>query len=316
MYGVLDVKTGESLLFLPRYGVEYAVWCGPPPPADHYKTLYGFDHVHFVDEIANVLKGRGIRVLHTLYGKNTDSGKFSKEAAFEGMTKDFTVDNKHLHLEITECRVIKSAAEIEALRYIARVSSEAHIEVMKRARPGMNEYQLESIFRHHTQMVGGSRYLAYTCICGSGKNGAVLHYGHAAAPNAKEVKDGDMLLLDMGAEYQGYCADITCSYPASGKFTEIQKMVYNAVLAAVRAVEGAIKPGVLWSDCHFLAERTVLEHLVRASVVVLHGKTVADMQAIDLGAVFFPHGPDTSLGSTRTTSAATLRAWSASTGPA
>ena len=67
--------------------------------------------------------------------------------------------------------------------------------------------------------------MSYTCICGSGHNSAVLHYGHAGAPNDKKIQSGDMLLLDMGAEYHGYSSDITCSFPANGKFTEEQKIV-------------------------------------------------------------------------------------------
>lgn len=63
-------------------------------------------------------------------------------------------------------------------------------------------------------------HASYTCICGSGENSAILHYGHAAAPNEKVIADGEMLLFDMGANYFGYAADITCSFPSNGKFTD------------------------------------------------------------------------------------------------
>jgi len=95
------------------------------------------------------------------------------------------------------------------------------------------------------------------------------------------------MLLDMGGEYQCYGADITCSYPANGRFTEKQKVVYNTVLAAQQAVLAAMKPGVAWMDMHALAYRTTLQELAR------HGLVKGDVDAMmdaDLGAVFMPHG--------------------------
>ena len=77
----------------------------------------------------------------------------------------------------------------------------------------------------------------------SGSNSSILHYGHAGAPNDKVIRDGDMCLFDMGGEYCCYASDITCSFPANGKFTDNQKVIYNAVLKANRAVMAAAKPG-------------------------------------------------------------------------
>ena len=106
----------------------------------------------------------------------------------------------------------------------------------------MFEYQAEAIFLGHSYFVGGCRHTSYTCICGVGSNSAILHYGHAGgeflvlilisferisfliyklfpAPNNKQIKNGEMCLFDMGANYNGYTSDITCSFPANGKFT-------------------------------------------------------------------------------------------------
>lgn len=86
---------------------------------------------------------------------------------------------------------------------MAKLSSEAHRRVMREARPGWAEYQCESVFLDHCYRVGGARYVSYTCICGTGTNSAILHYGHAGAPNDKCIKDGDICLFDMGANYFG-----------------------------------------------------------------------------------------------------------------
>ena len=149
------------------------------------------------------------------------------------------------------------------------------------------EYQLESLFMHHTYTHGGCRHMAYTCICACGPNPAVLHYGHAGAPNARLLKEGDQALLDMGAEYHCYASDITCSFPISSDFTRDQILIHEAVLAAQVAVVGALKPGVAWPDMHRLAERTILENLKRGGVLA---GDVDEMLAADLGATFMPHG--------------------------
>jgi len=285
-FGAIEVSTGKAILFPPKLPEEYAVWMGRLLTTEDFKHLYEVDEVHFTDKMAAALKDKNPSVLLTLHGLNTDSGKYSREAVFEGIA-EFKVNNEVLHPEITECRVIKTELELQVLRYSNKISSNAHIEVMKAMRPGMYEYQAESLFQHTCRFVGGLRMMAYTCICGSGHNGSVLHYGHAGAPNSKRIQDGDMCLFDMGGEYYCYASDITCSYPANGKFTPDQKVVYEAVLAASRAVMAAVKPGVSWVDMHLLAERTMLSSLLTHGIVQ---GDVDRMMAVRLGAVFMPHG--------------------------
>lgn len=285
-FGAVRVKDGASILFVPRLPDEYAVWMGKIAPLESYKTRYAVDEVYYVDELVEKLKGMKPSALLTLNGVNSDSGKNCLEATFEGISQ-FKVDNTLLHCEIAECRVIKTDLELQVLRYVCDISSRAHIEVMKRIRPGMKEYQCEAIFTQYCYYHGGCRHCSYTCICASGYNGAVLHYGHAGAPNDKTIVDGDICSFDMGGEYYCYTSDITCSYPANGKFTENQKIVYNAVLAANRAVLNTVKPGVNWVDMHVLANRTVLSHLLAHGV--LQGD-IEEMMKANLGATFQPHG--------------------------
>ena len=114
--------------------------------------------------------------LLTLHGPNSDSGLHSKEATFDGID-EFEVNREILHHAICDLRAIKTEEEIEVLRFAARISSQAHKEVMRKIRPGMQEYQLESIFQHYCSYHGGSRFMAYTCICATGQNSSILHYG-------------------------------------------------------------------------------------------------------------------------------------------
>uniref|UniRef100_A0AAR2J663 Peptidase M24 domain-containing protein n=1 Tax=Pygocentrus nattereri TaxID=42514 RepID=A0AAR2J663_PYGNA len=237
-------------------------------------------------QIAEVLTNFKPSVLLTLRGVNTDSGSVTREASFEGISR-FQVNNTFLHPVIVECRLLKTDMELEVLRYTNRISSEAHKEVMKHVSAGQKEYEMESLFRHYCYSQGGMRHTSYTCICGSGHNSSVLHYGHAGAPNDKTIQDGDMCLFDMGGEYYCYSSDITCSFPANGKFTPDQKAIYEAVLKSSRAVLAAIKPGVKWSDMHRLADRVHLEELIK--VGILRGN-LDDMMKVHLGSVFMPHG--------------------------
>lgn len=285
-FGALEVSTGKSILFMPRLPDAYVVWMGKIHPNEHFKDEYVVDEIYYTDEIAAILEKKGATKLLTLTGLNTDSDKMTREAAFDGIS-NFKVNNKLLHPIISELRVFKTPLEIEVLRYTNKISSEAHKEVMKHIRPGMKEYQLESLFQHYVYARGGCRHVAYTCIAATGNNCATLHYGHAGAPNDQTINDGDMCLFDMGGEYYCYTSDITCSFPVNGKFTEKQKPIYNAVLKASRAVMGACKPGVSWRDMHLLADRIILEELI--NVGILKGD-VEEMLAQRICSLFMPHG--------------------------
>lgn len=309
-YGSVHVASGRSTLYVPRLPDSYAVWMGAIKPLSWWQGTYGVDEVRYVDELSSSLKEAGATLLYVLHGFNTDGKQYAKPADFAGADA-FTMDKKALWPAITELRVRKTAREIELLRYSARVTSEAHIATMQhtvaamRARvaaaavaadgaadgaarvPGLKEYQLESLFQHWCYYHGGARHMSYTCICASGHNGSVLHYGHAGEPNSKTIRDGDLCLFDMGCEYHCYGADITTTFPANGKFTDAQKVVYNAVWSAVKAVEDAMAPGVNWKDMHTLAYRHVLTGLTAGGV--LRGD-IEDMMAVNLGATFMPHG--------------------------
>ncbi|XP_051787503.1 xaa-Pro dipeptidase [Erpetoichthys calabaricus] len=285
-YGTIDVDTGKSIVFIPKLPESYATWMGKIHPPEHFKQKYALDEVHYTCNIADTLSKIQPAILLTLRGVNTDSGSTCREASFEGISQ-FQVNNVLLHPEIVECRLLKTDLELEVLRYTNRISSEAHKEVMRNVKPGKKEYEMESLFQHYCYSRGGMRHTSYTCICGSGINSAVLHYGHAGAPNDKTIEDGEMCLFDLGGEYYCYSSDITCSFPANGSFTTDQRAIYEAVLKSSRAVMAAIKPGVSWPDMHRLADRIHLEELTK--IGILQGN-VDEMVKVHLGAIFMPHG--------------------------
>ncbi|CAJ0948675.1 unnamed protein product, partial [Mesorhabditis belari] len=289
-YGLIDIDSGKSVLFPPKLHPDYAIWDGKIEPEAWFQKKYEVDDVHFYDEktpaIAETLKKFNAKKLLLLKADNSDSNHVLQPAEFKGK-EEFSIDVDLLYPIIAELRVFKTDLELEVLRYASKIASDAHKAVMKHIKPGLFEYQCESLFRHTSYYTGGCRHLAYTCIAASGCNGSILHYGHANAPNAREVKDGDMCLFDMGPEYNCYASDVTTSFPVNGKFTDKQKIIYNAVLDANRVILREAKPGVRWAAMHKLSEKVILEHLVKAGL--LHGDVDAMVES-RLGAVFMPHG--------------------------
>ena len=282
----IQVDTGHSVLFIPKLPAEYATWMGEIHLPSHFQAKYAIQEVLFTEDVGDFFRRANPSLLLTLHGQNTDSRLYCREASFAGIT-EFKVNSTLLHPAITECRVVKSQAEISLLRYVNQVSSRAHKAVMRAVRPGMKEYQLESLFQHVCYQEGGCRHVSYTCIAATGCNAAVLHYGHAGAPNDRVIEEGDMCLFDMGGEYHCYTSDITCSFPASGKFSQQQRLIYSAVLRSSRAVMASGKAGVSWVDMHRTAERVLLEDLRACGL--LKGDIDA-MMSCHLGAVFMPHG--------------------------
>ncbi|AWP01783.1 putative xaa-Pro dipeptidase, partial [Scophthalmus maximus] len=234
---------------------------------EHFKEKYAVDEVQYTCDIVDALSNLRPAVLLTLRGQNTDSGSICREASFEGIS-GFQVNNTLLHPVIVECRLIKTDMELEVLRYTNRVSSEAH------------KMLFSSLSQHYCYTKGGMRHTSYTCIC------ATIKYGFKAA-NDNSINDGEMCLFDMGGEYYCYTSNITCFFPANGKFTPDQRAVYEAVLKSCKTVMAAIKPGVKWTDMHRLADQVYLEELVK--IGILKG-SMEDMMKVHLGSVFMPHG--------------------------
>ncbi|KAG5491113.1 hypothetical protein JIQ42_01008 [Leishmania sp. Namibia] len=280
-YGAV-LTNGKGIMFIPRLPADYATWMGPLPTLLGVKAELEMDEVHYVDEMEEVLTSHGVHTAEVLKGTNTDSGLEVLQARLPEGTR-LRKSTDFLYCALSSQRCYKTALEADVLRYVCKVSSDAHVKVMQIAKPGMSQHHLESTFLHDVYYNGGCRRVSYTCICATGCHGATLHY----PDNNCAIEDGTMALLDMGGNYRGYAADITCSFPVNGKFTEAQKVIYNAVLDAHDKVMHTVKPGVLWVDMHLLAIRTICTHLVAAGI--LKGD-IDTLMAKEIMQYFQPHG--------------------------
>lgn len=181
-------------------------------PADLSKILNGYDKLYYrfaVDkaldqQILNYFTEQRVRRLKTAYPPHT------------------IIDPTPI---IGDMRLHKDETEVEMMQRAATIAAEAHILAMKKVRPGMNEAQVEALMESYMRDKGASG-VAYNSIIGGGDNATILHY----VENNMPLKDGDLILIDAGAEYQGYASDITRTFPINGKFTKAQREVYDVVL--------------------------------------------------------------------------------------
>ncbi len=297
--GVIILESAESILFIPRLPKEYAQWMGPIKSTQWFRESYLVDNVFFVDELPKVLSDRSVLSLGWYDFCNLDSGLRLPKPTFPGSENFKYLDGPVIAHALNECRLVKSSDEIRILQYTNDVSSRAHIATMiELGRQGLPkimemEHFAETNFRYEAGL-GGCARVGYHCIACSGMNNAVLHYGHAAEPNNGHVQAGSLRLLDMGAEYHGYTADVTVTFPTGGKFSNEQRIVYDAVWCAVLSVERSIKPGVDYRDMHRLSQRVILEYLLEKTSIFAVG--LDDLMKYNIASYFYPHGLGHNLG--------------------
>jgi Xaa-Pro aminopeptidase len=155
-----------------------------------------------------------------------------------------------------EMRLHKGAEELERMRRAAAISAVAHREASLATRPGASEHEIEAIIDFAFRRLGGMGP-AYPSIVASGPNATILHY----TENSRVLEEGDLLLIDAGAEYDHYCADVTRTYPVSTTFSAEQRCIYEIVLAAQKAAIEKVAPGVTFDDVHAAALRVLVEGL-------------------------------------------------------
>jgi Xaa-Pro aminopeptidase len=185
-------------------------------------------------------------------------------------------------IELHEMRKFKSSEEVKIMRRSAEIAAIGHIRAMQSIRPGLFEYQIaaetEREFKRH-----GAASTAYNSIVASGNNACTLHY-HA---NNQLIQDGDLMLMDAGAEYKGYASDITRCFPASGRFSEAQREVYSWVLRAQKAAISAARSGRSFHAPHEAALRVLAQALREMKIIK---KPVTQIIEKRLYSRYFPHG--------------------------
>ena len=275
---------GEYVLFCQEKIKEQEIWTGRRVGPEAAPDVLGCDDAFPISDIDDILPG-------LLEGKDRVYASLGVSPVFDnqlmqwvnhiktqvrnGATppREFSALDHLLH----EIRLIKSPAEIKVMQKAADISAEAHTRVMQMVKPGMYEYQLEAELMR-TFMAAGSRWPAYPSIVGAGENGCILHY----TQNDAKIRSGDLILIDAGCELDYYASDITRTFPASGKFTEPQRKLYQLVLDANYAAIATVKAGVDWNAPHEAAVRVLVAGLVE------HGLLTGDVDELIAAQAYKP----------------------------
>lgn len=261
-------RHGQYILFCRERNPEMEVWNGPRAGLEGARELYGADDAFPITDVDDILPGllEGRERVCAPMGSRPDFDQQimgwvnqvrKKGRAGVHAPVEFVALEHLLH----EMRLFKSSAELKSMKAAARISAGAHRRAMQACRPGLYEYELEAEFLHEFRR--HNTVPAYTSIVGGGNNACVLHY----VENGDELRDGDLLLIDAGAEYEGYAADITRSFPVNGRFSTEQRAIYQLVLDAQMAAIEEVKPGKHWNDPHEAAVKVITKGLAKLGLL-------------------------------------------------
>jgi Xaa-Pro aminopeptidase len=281
-------EDGEFLLFCRPRDAEREIWDGLRAGPDGAREQYGANESDvtdaFVRALPELLAGR--EQVYFDLGADAARDKQLLEAlgglrqqARRGASAPAAICS--LAEPLHHMRLFKSEGELALMREAGRVSAAAHARAMRACRPGMNEFALAAELHHEFERHGMS--WAYPSIVGGGGNACILHY----IENAAALRDGDLVLIDAGAEHAGYAADITRTFPVNGEFSGPQRAVYEVVLAAQQAAVAACQPGNDYQAPHRAAVKQLTEGLV--SLGMLRGE-VSELVEAEAYRPFYMHG--------------------------
>jgi Xaa-Pro aminopeptidase len=265
-------EQGEYILFCREFDEKKALWEGAHAGLEGATAHFEADDSFPIDDLDEILPGMLENKNKVFYpmGKNSDLdhslldwiNHLRSQSRTGVVAPGELVSLEHI---LHEMRLFKSPAELKLMRRAADISANAHIKAMQTCKPGLFEYQIEAEIIHHF-IQNGLRAVAYPSIVAGGKNACTLHY----TDNADKLKNGDLLLIDAGAECDHYAADITRTFPVSGCFSEAQKQLYQLVLDAQTAAIEQIRPGQSWHAAHDAAVEVLTKGLV--ALGLLKGK--------------------------------------------
>jgi Xaa-Pro aminopeptidase len=245
------VESMREILFTVHTNDMMVVWNGHKYTLDQVREVSGIQNVKWLDDFEITLRDLMSRV-QTVYLNQNEYPKFITEVPLRDtrfaakMLQDFPVHSyERLAPLVTELRLVKEPEEIVQIQKACNLTNDGFRRVLRFVKPGVMEYEIEAEFTHEFIRKGGTGH-AYPPIIASGANGCILHYN----TNYNICNDGDLLLMDVGAEYGNYAADMTRTIPVNGKFTPRQRQVYGAVLRILKAATTMLKPGTTIERWH------------------------------------------------------------------
>lgn len=251
---ILDPNSSNKYtLFVQPKNPKIEIWTGILTGVDDAVKVYDADKSFEIKQFDSVLNNYILRGVKIHYMKTDD--KLQSMIAENTTSSDVTQT-------IHEMRMFKSPYEMKLLQEAIDITGRSIVQVMKNSEAGMYEYQLQAILEGNFKMEGAQR-IGFPSIVGSGPNTCILHY----ETNRRKTENGDLVVMDVGAEYDFYTADVTRTFPVNGKFTPAQKRIYNIVLAAQNEAIKFIKPGVMFYQVDSVARSIVKKGLVALNLL-------------------------------------------------
>lgn len=282
-------RTPETVMFVRKKDPLRETWDGFRFGPEGAKTEFGIETVYLIDELDEKLPEllKGSDKLYYRQFKNPQMDRKIESALLNlrmlvgrtgyGLLPVFDADEL-----IGEARVMKTEADIENMKAACKLSAAAHVELMKMTKPGINERELQGAFIYNI-MKRGASHEGYASIVASGPAACTLHYIF----NDQPCKDGDLLLVDAGGEYNYFTADITRSYPVNARFTDAQAEVYQGVLDIQKAIIAAVKPGLPFKDMHDMGTSMLTDLMLKLGF--LKGRKDDVIKANEQKR-YYPHG--------------------------
>lgn len=255
------LKTKDEVLetvFVQREDELMAKWVGRSINKNEASEISKVKTIKYLDEFESVISlyinRIGInKIYFDLERQSIDIPSTpSQDMANSLRTKYPHLKIKNIYPAIAKLRTVKTDKEIEVIKNAIDITKSGIEAMAKNIKPNMKEYEVEAYFDFEIKRLGASNH-AFNTICASGKNATILHY----EDNNQIAKDGDLILFDLGAEFDYYCSDISRTIPVNGKFTDRQKQIYSIVLSAVKEVEKEAKPGLSLKDLNDIAKKVL-----------------------------------------------------------
>ncbi|HRK04172.1 MAG TPA: aminopeptidase P N-terminal domain-containing protein [Chlorobiota bacterium] len=268
----VDGKRVREVLFVRERNRSREQWSGVAPGPEEAKTLFGLAATLPASDLTKVLNDvlpeLDTILLPSLPTRTVTLTLLDKNIALEGELKkglkalygDLTVNASWRGL--ARMRETKDTAELRLLQRAIDISIAGHVAAMKSARPGMKEYELEAVMEYEFKRLGAED-VGYASIVGSKYNACILHY----TSNRRATIDGELVLADCGAEYHGYTADITRTFPMNGRFSAEQRIIYDIVLEAQDSGIAACRVGNGFRDPHVAAQRVISRRLRELGII-------------------------------------------------
>ena len=239
----------KDIIYLERYSELVAKWDGAVLDGAKACELGGINNHAYIDELYSQIAASFVREkIHTVYldlENRSFTAANTPELDFAKLLREKFPDIKikNAHPLFADCRLIKSTEEIGKMKHAANITNEAFNALLANVGPGMMEYELEAHI-DYTLKKSGCKDRAFATIMAAGKNACVLHYRE----NDGKINDGDLVLVDFGACWGWYSADVSRAFPANGKFSQRQATLYNIVLGGNKMIIDMVKPGVRLGD--------------------------------------------------------------------